>query len=74
MTAMTALGVLVPLSVAMGGAGLCAFFWSLRTRQYDDLKGAAERVLIDDEDEERPDEQKAAAGRSSKGRNLRRMQ
>jgi len=30
---MTALGVLVPLSVAMGGAGLCAFFRSLRTRQ-----------------------------------------
>ncbi|TIU32099.1 MAG: cbb3-type cytochrome oxidase assembly protein CcoS [Mesorhizobium sp.] len=30
--------------------GLAAFLWSLRTGQYEDLDGAAERVLLDDDD------------------------
>jgi cbb3-type cytochrome oxidase maturation protein len=50
---MSALEVLIPISIAMGCAALYAFFWSLRTRQYEDLKGAAERILMDDEYEER---------------------
>lgn len=54
MTAMSALEVLVPLSIAMGCLGLYAFFWSLRTRQYEDLRGAAERILFDDDDEACP--------------------
>ncbi|WP_159952713.1 MULTISPECIES: cbb3-type cytochrome oxidase assembly protein CcoS [unclassified Rhizobium] len=48
---MTALEVLVPLSVAMGVVGLAAFLWSMRNRQYEDLDGAAERILLDDNDE-----------------------
>jgi len=46
---MNALLILVPLSVAMGTAGLVAFLWSMRSKQYDDLDGAAERILIDDD-------------------------
>ena len=38
---------LVPVALVMGLAGLGAFLWSMRTGQYDDLDGAAERVLID---------------------------
>ncbi|MGD9981375.1 MAG: cbb3-type cytochrome oxidase assembly protein CcoS [Hyphomonadaceae bacterium] len=41
---------LIPAAVGLGGLGLAAFFWSLRSGQYEDLKGAAERILIDDED------------------------
>lgn len=37
---------LVPLAIAMGLVGLAAFLWSLRAGQYDDLDGAAERVLL----------------------------
>ena len=48
---MSYLVVLVPVALVMGIAGLGAFFWSLRSGQYDDLDGAAERVLLDDEDE-----------------------
>ncbi len=48
---MTALGVLVPLSIIMGICGLAAFLWSLRTRQYEDLDGAAVRILLETEDE-----------------------
>ena len=37
---------LVAIALGMGMAGLAAFLWSVRSRQYDDLDGAAERVLI----------------------------
>ena len=48
---MNYLVVLMPTALAMGAVGLLAFFWSLRSGQYDDLDGAAERVLLNDEDE-----------------------
>jgi len=41
---------LIPVMVALGAAGLAAFLWSLGNGQYDDLDGAAERVLQDDGD------------------------
>jgi len=40
---------LIPIALFMGGMGLCAFLWSLKSGQYDDLEGAAWRVLADDE-------------------------
>lgn len=42
---MTYLVWLVPIALAMGGVGLLSFLWSMRSGQYDDLDGAAERVL-----------------------------
>lgn len=51
---MTALTVLVPLSIIMGIAGLAAFLWSLRTRQYEDLDGAAVRILLENDDDGAP--------------------
>jgi cbb3-type cytochrome oxidase maturation protein len=36
---------LIPVSIALGLTGLGAFFWSLRHDQYDDLDGAAVRIL-----------------------------
>ncbi|MCQ4634594.1 MULTISPECIES: cbb3-type cytochrome oxidase assembly protein CcoS [Shinella] len=49
---MTAISVLVPLSIVMGIAGLLAFLWSLRTRQYEDLDGAAARILLDSDEDD----------------------
>lgn len=46
---MNILMYLIPITLVMGLAGLAAFFWSLRTGQYDDLSGAAERLLQDDD-------------------------
>ncbi|HEX2888791.1 cbb3-type cytochrome oxidase assembly protein CcoS [Vineibacter terrae] len=40
---------LVPISLGLGVIGLVAFMWSLRSGQYADLDGAAERILFDDE-------------------------
>ena len=48
---MNYLAVLIPVALSMGAVGLLAFLWSLRAGQYDDLEGAAERVLLDDEDD-----------------------
>jgi len=40
---------LVPVALLLGVIGLLAFFWTLRANQYDDLEGAAERILFEDE-------------------------
>jgi cbb3-type cytochrome oxidase maturation protein len=42
---------LIPLALLLGGAALFAFLWSLRNGQYDDLDGAAERILLDEGDD-----------------------
>ncbi len=48
---MNGLAILIPLALMMGLVGLMAFFWALRRGQFEDLDGAANRILIDDEDE-----------------------
>ncbi|MBB4238023.1 cbb3-type cytochrome oxidase assembly protein CcoS [Rhizobium esperanzae] len=40
---------LIPIALLMGGMGLLAFLWSLKSGQYDDLQGAAWRILAEDE-------------------------
>lgn len=39
---------LIPVALLLGGIGLAAFLWSLRNGQYDDLDGAAIRILLDE--------------------------
>lgn len=46
---MTSLAWLIPAALLMGGLGLAAFLWSLKSGQYDDLEGAAWRAVLDDE-------------------------
>ena len=48
---MNSVALLLPLALMMGLAGLGAFFWALKRGQFDDLEGAANRILIDDEDD-----------------------
>lgn len=48
---MNGLAFLLPVALTMGLAGLAAFFWALERGQFDDLDGAANRILIDDEEE-----------------------
>ncbi len=49
---MNVLVYLVPLAVMLGLVGLLAFLWSLQTGQYNDLDGAAMRVLDDSDIED----------------------
>lgn len=48
---MTTLVYLIPIALFLGALGLGAFLWALRSGQYEDLDGAAVRVLLDDENE-----------------------
>lgn len=40
---------LIPVALGLGLLGLVAFLWSLRTGQYEDLDGAAHRVLFEED-------------------------
>jgi cbb3-type cytochrome oxidase maturation protein len=46
---MNILAILIPVSLCLGGVGLLAFLWSLKADQYDDMDGAAWRILLDDD-------------------------
>ncbi len=48
---MNILLVLIPTALVLGGIGLAKFIWYVRSGQYDDLDGAARRILIDDEND-----------------------
>jgi len=48
---MDAMIYLIPATIFMGVVGLGAFLWTLRSGQYEDMEGAAARILIDDEDD-----------------------
>ncbi|GAB4348012.1 MAG: hypothetical protein Kow0026_02030 [Oricola sp.] len=50
---MNVLIYLIPIALTLGALGLGAFLWSMRSGQYQDLDGAAERIL-DEEADEKP--------------------
>lgn len=50
---MSELLYLIPISLGLGAIGLAAFLWSLKSGQYDDLDGAAARILFDEDRLER---------------------
>ena len=50
---MNILVILIPVSLILGGLGLAAFIWSLRSAQYEDLEGDAWRILSEDDDKPR---------------------
>ena len=47
---MNILFALIPLAIALLVAAICAFFWAVRSGQFDDLDTPAVRILLDDED------------------------
>lgn len=51
MAGMEILWLLIPISLLLGALGLAMFFWALRNGQYEDVAGAAERIL---DEEDRP--------------------
>lgn len=51
---------LVPVALLLGAVGLGVFLWSLRSGQYDDLDGASERILFDDDAPLGPDNSRNA--------------
>jgi cbb3-type cytochrome oxidase maturation protein len=52
---MTGIVYLIPIALLLGLLGLAAFLWALRSGQFEDLDGAASRILYDDDDPPDPD-------------------
>jgi cbb3-type cytochrome oxidase maturation protein len=48
---MQILTILIPVSLFLGGIGLAAFFWAMRTKQFDDPQGDASRILTKEWDD-----------------------
>ncbi len=42
---------LIAISLALGGGALSLFLWTLRDGQYEDLEGASQRILFDEEND-----------------------
>lgn len=41
--------LLIPCAASLGLLALVAFLWSMNAKQYEDLDGAAARILLDDD-------------------------
>ena len=56
---------LVPIAIGLGLVGLASFMWTLKNGQYDDLEGAAARILFEGEAGPLPDKRYSGAARSA---------
>lgn len=64
---MTILMITIPVSILLGGVGLAAFLWAVRSGQYRDLDGDAARILFSNDDAP-PSEDDGDAPRREEGR------
>ena len=48
---MSQLLVLIPVALFLGLIGLVAFLWAMKSGQFEDLDGAAHRILFDDDED-----------------------
>lgn len=49
---MNVLIILIPAALFLGLLGLAGFLWAVKSGQFEDLDGAAERILMDDDIED----------------------
>jgi cbb3-type cytochrome oxidase maturation protein len=54
---------LIPIALFLGLLGLAGFLWAMRSGQFEDLDGAAERILFDEDEEPRSDDASGSPGR-----------
>lgn len=47
---------LIPAALFLGLLGLAAFLWALKSGQFEDLDGAAHRILFDDDEAPPPNQ------------------
>lgn len=52
---MNAIFGLLPIALLLGGIGLAWMIWAVRTGQFEDMKGPAERILFEDDEEMIPE-------------------
>ena len=66
---MSGLLVLIPIALFLALTGLFAFLWALRSGQFEDLQGAAHRILDDDGPLEKPVSQSLSGKRRARKNN-----
>jgi cbb3-type cytochrome oxidase maturation protein len=49
---MSGLVLLIPIALFLALLGLGAFFWTVKTGQYEDMKGESWRIFIDDDQDD----------------------
>ncbi len=61
---MEILFVLIPLSLILLGIAVWAFFWAVKSGQFDDLDSPAYRILLDEDEpsDSPPEEEQEAPG------------
>lgn len=59
---MKAILMLIPVALALGAIGLGAFLWALKSGQFEDLDGAANRILFDYDEAAAPPPDEEADG------------
>ncbi|WP_404381317.1 cbb3-type cytochrome oxidase assembly protein CcoS [Caenispirillum salinarum] len=69
---MDSLLMLIPIALFLGLVGLGTFLWALKSGQFEDLDGAANRILFEEDDMAPPppsetDRAEAPEGRHKKG-------
>lgn len=52
---MDILVILIPLALGMGALGLAAFLWAMKSRQFEDVEGAAWRIIHDEDEPPKDD-------------------
>lgn len=50
---MSGLAILVPIAIGMGLLALVGFLWALKNGQYEDMEGASQRILANDDEPDR---------------------
>ncbi len=45
---MSGIAILIPIALFLGLCGLATFFWAMRSGQFEDMDGAAARILIEE--------------------------
>ena len=55
---MSILYLLIPLSLILLGLAVWAFFWAVKHDQFEDLEGPAYRILFDEDDNDRPKDER----------------
>ncbi|MCL7939778.1 cbb3-type cytochrome oxidase assembly protein CcoS [Halomonas sp. ATCH28] len=64
---MSILYLLIPLSLILLGLAVWAFFWAVKHDQFEDLEGPAYRILFDEDDNDRPKDERRGPGRDAPG-------
>lgn len=62
---MSILYLLIPLSLILLGLAVWAFFWAVKHDQFEDLEGPAYRILFDEDDNDRPKDDRRSPERDA---------